>query len=79
MSADARRRRDRVLRVRVVSCSTVGQLEVYMSAMSENQTPYASAESAILSFQFPNGGVERMSADARRRRGLVLRVRIYSG
>ena len=62
-----------------VSCSTVNQLKVYMSAMfenrrSKNSTPSRRTRGAT--FQFPNGDAERTSINARCRRGRVLRVRI---
>ena len=61
-----------------VSCSTVNQFKVYMSAMFENRKSKNSTPSRRTRgyLQFPNGDAERTSADARCRRGSVLRVRI---
>ena len=61
-----------------VSCSTVNQFKVYMSAMFENRKSKNSTPSRRTRgyLQFPNGDAERTSVDARCRRGSVLRVRI---
>ena len=80
-SVDARRRRSRVLRVRIVlySGSIEGLCERDIrKSKRENYTP---TSNWIFTFQFPNSDVERTSVDARRRRSRVLRVRIvvYSG
>jgi hypothetical protein len=64
-----------------VSCSTVGQLKVYVSAKFENPSSKTIRQGRLLTIQFPSTDAERTSAEARCSRGRVLRVRIvlYSG
>ena len=65
-----------------VSCSTVAQLKVLVSATFENQSDKNyTPKSKMLTSQFPNSDAERTSVGARRRRSRVLRVRVvlYGG
>ena len=58
------------------SWPTGRQLKVNISAILENQTTKTIRQRRIFTFQYPNGGAQRTSVDARRRRSRVLRVRI---